>query len=404
MKITLFGYGKTTKAIAKKFGNCQIFDDSFSGYTKDNKSKNEFFQSDMFDPDKSQIEITSPGIPPSNPLIKKAKNLVSEYDFFYESMPYSIWISGTNGKTTTTSMIEYLLKEKGAVAGGNIGEPLANLDPKAPIWVLETSSFTLHYTNKAKPNLYVLLPISDDHTSWHGSFSEYEKAKLKPLKTLQEGEIAIVPKKYLNINTDGYLIGYDSAKDLAKEFDLDLKKIEFSEPFLTDALLALAVSKILFDEVDYKKITSFSIGEHRVERVKDKNKRVWINDSKATNLDATLAAVKGLKDKDIFLILGGDDKGADLKPLFENLPKNVVKIFTIGANEKKLVKLSEDFGFDVIPCQNLQNAVKNISKVFTKENQVALLSPAAASFDQFKSYAHRGEEFKKMVKELDNDI
>ncbi len=399
MKLTLFGYGNTTKAIAKKFGNCQIFDDSFNGFAVDKKSGNEFLQSDMFDPNKSEIEITSPGIPPSNHLIQKAKNLVSEYDFFYDDMPYSVWISGTNGKTTTTAMIEFLLKTRGGVAGGNIGTPLANLDKKAPIWILETSSFTLHYTNKAKPNLYILLPISDDHTSWHGDFKEYEKSKLKPIQTLQEGEIAIVPKKYVSLKTDGFLIGYRSAEDLAKEFDIDIKKVDFVEPFLTDALLALATTKILFDEVDYEKINSFCIGEHRVEKVFDTKNRLWINDSKATNLDATLAAIKGLKDKDIFLILGGDDKGANLKPLFENLPKNV-SIFTIGENEEKLNKLAFSYDINSTPCQNLQNAINTISKIFTKQNQVALLSPAAASFDQFKSYADRGNQFKKMVEKI----
>ncbi len=399
MRVSLFGYGITTKAIAEKLGNCQIFDDSFNGFAVDKKSGNEFLQSDMFDPDKSDIEVTSPGIPPSNPLIQKAKNLVSEYDFFYDDMPYSIWISGTNGKTTSTAMIEFLLKKRGAVAGGNIGTPLANLDKNASIWILETSSFTLHYTNKAKPNLYILLPISDDHTSWHGSFSEYEKAKLKPIQSLKEGEIAIVPKKYASLKTDGFLIGYENAEDLAKEFDIELDKIKFSDPFLTDASLASAVTKILFDEVDYEKINSFSIGEHRVEKVKDKKGRVWINDSKATNLDATLAAVKGLKDKEIFLILGGDDKGADLKPLFENLPKNV-SIFTIGVNEEKLNNLASSHDIKSTPCQNLQNAVKTISKIFTNNNQVALLSPAAASFDQFKSYADRGNKFKEFVEKI----
>ena len=396
--MTVFGYGTTTKAIVERFGNCKVYDDSFNGVAFD-KNGNEFIQSDMFDPDKSELEVTSPGIPPSNPLIQKAKNLISEYDLFAKEMPYSIWITGTNGKTTTTAMIEYLLEKRGAVAGGNIGTPLAKLDQTAPIWILETSSFTLHYTKKAKPNLFILLPVSDDHTSWHGGFKEYEEAKLKPVKTLLEGEIAIVPKKYADMETNGTLIGYESAKDLAKEFDIDIEKINFSEPFLTDALLALAVTKILFDEVDYEKINSFVVGEHRVEKLFDKEGRLWINDSKATNLDAVLAAVSGLKDKEIFLILGGDDKGADLKPLFKNLPKNIT-LFTIGTNEEKLLTLASVHEIKAVKCGDLKTAVKNISKVFTKQNQVALLSPAAASFDQFKSYADRGEKFKEMVKAI----
>jgi len=397
--MTLFGYGVTNKAIAKKFGNCKIYDDSFNGVIYD-KNGNEFLESEMFNPDKSDFEVTSPGIPPSNPLIKKAKNLISEYDLFADTMPFSIWITGTNGKTTTTAMIEYLLEKRGGVAGGNIGTPLANLDEKANIWILETSSFTLHYTSKAKPNLYIVLPISDDHTDWHGGFKEYEEAKLKPIKTMLEGEIVILPSKYKNLETNATKVLYENSQDLAKYFDIDIKKVGFSEPFLTDALLALASSKILFDEVDYKKINSFIVGEHRVEKFKDRQKRTWINDSKATNSDATLAALNGLKEKEVFLILGGDDKGADLEPLFQKLTLNI-KIFTIGTNSQKLGLLAKKYNIRCLSCENIENAIKQISIEFLScQNQVALLSPAAASFDQFKSYAHRGDEFKRIVGNL----
>jgi len=397
--MTLFGYGGTTKAIAKKFGNCKIYDDSFNGVMYD-KNGNEFLESEMFNPLKSDLEVTSPGIPPSNPLIKKAKNLMSEYDLFADTMPFSIWITGTNGKTTTTAMLEYLLEKRGGVAGGNIGTPLANLDEKANIWILETSSFTLHYTNKAKPNLYIVLPISDDHTSWHGGFKEYEEAKLKPIKTMLEGEIVILPKKYDYLETKATKVLYENSSDLSEYFDINTNKLNFSEPFLTDALLALASTKILFDEIDYKKINSFVVGAHRVEKFLDIQNRTWINDSKATNLDATLAALNGLRDKEVFLILGGDDKGADLEPLFQKL-ENHIKIFTIGTNSKKLINLAKQYDIRHLSCKNIENAISNISNEFLScENQVALLSPAAASFDQFNSYAHRGDEFKRIVGNL----
>ena len=113
---TLFGYGATTKAIAK-MGGWTIFDDSFKIKTIDEYS-NVLLPSNYFNPNNSKLEITSPGIPPSNPLIQKAKNLISEYDYFYESMPFSIWVTGTNGKTTTTEMINYLIPN--SQAGGNI--------------------------------------------------------------------------------------------------------------------------------------------------------------------------------------------------------------------------------------------------------------------------------------------
>ena len=393
--MTIFGYGKTTKAIVEKFGNCKVYDDKFSAVTFDKKG-NEFLPPEMFDPNKSELEVTSPGIPPSNHLIQKAKNLISEYDLFADIMPYSIWITGTNGKTTTTNMLQHLLEKRGSVEGGNVGNPLAKLDEKKPIWILETSSFTLHYTNKASPNLYIILPISPDHISWHGSFEEYEKAKLKPLNSMLEGEAVLLPKKYENYPTDAFKIIYEDAKELAEYFEIDIEKLKFKEPFLTDALLALGVTKILFDEVDYEKINSFQIGKHRVEEFIDSHGRVWINDSKATNPDATIAALKSYKDKKINLILGGDDKGADLTPLFKELKNLEVKIFAIGKNQDKLNSLANEYNLPCQICNKLENAVEMMTK--EDQNSINMLSPAAASLDQFDSYAQRGELFFKFIK------
>ncbi|MCH9814224.1 MAG: UDP-N-acetylmuramoyl-L-alanine--D-glutamate ligase [Epsilonproteobacteria bacterium] len=399
--MTIFGYGKTTKAIVDKFGNCTVYDDKFSAVTMD-KNGNEFLPPEMFDPYKSNLEVTSPGIPPSNPLIQKAQNLISEYDLFAKEMPYSIWITGTNGKTTTTNMMQHLLAERGSQEGGNVGSPLANLDQSAPIWILETSSFTLHYTNIAKPNLYIILPISPDHISWHGSFEAYEADKLKPLTMMQEGEVVILPKKYADYPSNAFKIPYESPEDLATYFEIDLNKINFTEPFLTDSLLALATTKILFDELDYEKINTFQIGSHRVERFRDKYKRLWINDSKATNVDATIAALKSYKKNKINLILGGDDKGADLTPLFEALKSYQVHIFSIGINSDKINTLANNYDLPCTPCQTLENAVKNIDMLLEKvaSNSVNLLSPAAASLDQFTSYAQRGEDFMRFVQNL----
>ena len=198
--VSLFGYGKTTQALSKLFSNVVFYDDKcIKPFTDENGLIVK--PSSDFNPKYSSLEITSPGIAPTNSLILKAKNLQSEYDCFVDSTPLKIWISGTNGKTTTTQMMQHLLEKKGSVAGGNIGTPLASLNQEAKIWILETSSFTMHYTNKALPNIYVLLPLSPDHLTWHGSMKEYEEAKLKPIYSMKEGEVAIVPKKYANIKT-----------------------------------------------------------------------------------------------------------------------------------------------------------------------------------------------------------
>jgi UDP-N-acetylmuramoylalanine--D-glutamate ligase len=314
-------------------------------------------------------------------------------------MPYSIWISGTNGKTTTTKMITHLLDNNNAIYGGNIGVPLANMDNTKSIWVLETSSFTLHYTKYAKPNLYILLPIKQDHISWHGNFDEYENSKLKPIYSLKEGEIAIIPKKYQNIKTKGCLITYENSNDLCRYFDLDIDKISHKEPFLLDALLALSVQKILFDKAEYDKINSFINDNHKLQEIRDSKNRLWVNDSKATNIDATLWAIKRYSHNKIFLILGGDDKGIDNSSLFEEFSKIDIRLFLIGSNEKRLVKLSQQYNILFEPCKTMQNAIEKIDKLLT--NQTALLSPSAASFDQFKSYEDRGRQF---IEYIDNNF
>ena len=406
--ISLFGYGKTTKAIAKyqkKLDKEFIF---FEDIGKEYIDKDGFLHKpfEKFNPEFSELEIPSPGIPPHHRIIKKAKNLISEYDFFLHHQlstinhqPFNIWISGTNGKTTTTQMVTHLLKEKGAVSGGNIGSPLGELDKNAKIWVLETSSFTLHYTKYAKPNLYLLLPISEDHTSWHGSFKEYEEAKLKPLKSLKEGEVCIIPEDYENYDTDGYKITYKNTKDLADFFEIDLKKINFEEPFLFDAVMALSVTKIVFNKIDYDLINTFKLDPHKLEEFLDKKGRLWVDDSKATNIDASIAAINRYKDKKIHLILGGDAKGASLEPLFKYIKDLNITVYAIGKEEKNIEDLSKIYGIKYTGCQNLENAVKSIDKNL-KNGEVALLSPACASLDQFSSYKERGEKFKEFVLRL----
>jgi UDP-N-acetylmuramoylalanine--D-glutamate ligase len=393
--MTLFGYGKTNQSIAKKFGNCDIFDDKFEELIVD-EFGNRLMPPSMFDPSKSNIEITSPGIPPSNSLIKNARNLISEYDFFSNSMPLSIWISGTNGKTTTTQMIHHLFANRDVDCGGNIGKPLADMNPHSRLWILETSSFTLHYTKIAKPNLYILLPITPDHLSWHETMEEYENSKLKPIYKLNEGEIAIVPKKYRDIETNGYLITYNSYSDLAEYFQIDISKLKFKGVFLLDAVLALATTKILSDTIDYELMNSFVIDAHKQEELFDYRGRLWIDDSKATNIDATIELLKLYEDKKIYLILGGDDKGVDMSILFEYLQNLDIEIFAIGSNSDRLVQYSLQYAIDITKCEYLDLAVSKID-ILHNDETVAILSPAAASLDQFSGYKERGEKFKEYV-------
>lgn len=403
-KPTLFGYGLTTKAIAKKLGGgCKIFDDNTDKIYLD-EYNNQIIPSYKFDKNNSDLEVVTPSFKPSNPLTRKARNIISEYDYFLSPLrvkkkPFTIWISGTNGKTTTTQMLTSLLKDKGAVNGGNIGTPLAELDINAPIWILETSSFTLHHTKEASPNIYILLPITPDHLDWHGGEKEYKEDKLRPLLTMKEGEMALVPKGLNLPKSDAFIVEYDSSEFLADYFDININKMNFKSAFLEDALLALAVTKALFDEIDYDKINSFKLDAHRQELIYDHKRREWVNDSKATNIDATIKALETFNEKFIHLIIGGVDKGVDLNELFLKFQIINIKIYTIGRNSDRLIGLAQKYNIKALKCDLLEVAVQEIDKVLDKDS-IALLSPASASFDQFKSYKDRGDTFKNKVANL----
>lgn len=405
-KFSIIGYGVTTKPLVAFLNTqnigCEIYDDKFQEVIQEDK--NLFLPACNFKDTKTELTITSPGIPPYHPLIVKAKNLISEYDFFYDLLkekPLSVWISGTNGKTTTTQMLEFLLKDKGAKSGGNIGYPLTELYlQKAPIWILETSSFMLHYTKRAIPDIYVLLPVREDHISWHGSFDEYITAKLTPLKRMQEHHIALIPQELANHkickNTKAKIIFYTSSQALAEQMDIDIQNLVFKEPFLLDSLLALSVEKILFKNASIQSLNKFSIGEHRIEEFYDSQKRLWVDDSKGTNVDATCEAIKRYKDSKILLILGGDDKGANQEPIFELIKNLDVKIFLIGSNADKLENLAKQYNIQYHKSMELKNAI-SIIKQERSHKDVALLSPAAASLDQFESYKQRGEIFQQLA-------
>lgn len=395
MKKSLFGYALTTKALAKT-GGWDIYDDKFKEISQD-EYRNLLLPTDKFDASKSELEIPSPGFPPTHNLVKNARNLISEYDYFKDIMPVSVWVSGTNGKTTTTKMTQFLLEKYGSDMGGNVGNPLATLNKNAKIWILETSSFTLHYTKLASPNVYVLLPITPDHISWHGSMQEYEKAKLKPVLSMKEGSVAILPKKYKGIESLAQILYYEDEKDLEKICGVESKNLTFKTPFLMDALMALCIEKILFDKADFEFLNNFIIEPNKLEEIQDKFGRLWVNDTKATNIDAALQAFKRYKEFKIHAIIGGDDKGVDLSEIFEILSKQNAVIYAIGSNTNKIINLSAKFNLKAFKCEFLDIAVKEISKTMKKENEVGLLSPACASLDQFSSYAQRGDEFKKFI-------
>ncbi len=436
-RVILLGHGKTMQQLGEILAPCDIYDDKFSEIFS--KKNCRFLPSSEItkipqDARDSTLSIISPGIPPHSILAQNAPNVISEYDFFSPVMPRSVWISGTNGKTTTTEMTGVLLREfvesrfdssasadssaesrtesaelraqspkiLGEIVGGNIGTPLCALDSNAPLWILETSSFMLHYTNRAKPDIYALLPVTDDHLSWHGDFAAYECAKLKPLLMMGEESVAIIPQIYAQSPQaaafKGRLYAYENALDLARIFGIEMQRLRFKGAFLLDSVLALAICSLLAQKIDYEKINAFKIGAHKIEEFRDAQGRLFVDDSKATNISAAREALEIYREKFIFLILGGDNKGVSLAPLVESLVRYRVKVFAIGVCAAHIKELCDDSSVPCEVCGDLQNALDKIKREFKDaQDEVCLLSPACASLDQFSSYKHRGEEFQRIA-------
>ena len=212
-------------------------------------------------------------------------------------------------------------------------------------------------------------------------------------------DTAIIPEAYKDTPTRAKLITYKDEADLAEIFEIESSRVAFEGAFLADALLAMAVDKILFNRIEYAKMNSFKLDPHRQEECRDSHSRLWVNDTKATNLDATIAAVKRYESQFIHLILGGDDKGVDLHQLFNFLAEKELHIYAIGSNKERLIHLAQEYKIAATLCNNLIDAIEKIDKNL-QESEVALLSPAAASLDEFSSYAERGNLFKERVKQL----
>ena len=177
---------------------------------------------------------------------------------------------------------------------------------------------------------------------------------------------------------------------------IDIEQVDFKSPFLLDAVLAMSAQKILLDHVDYPLINAFKIDHYKIEEFRDAKGRLWVDDSKGTNVDATIEALKRYKDEHILLVLGGDDKGVDLQELFDFMKSLHVEIFAIGSNTEKLTRMAKADNIQVNECHVIEKAMEQIHAKHTTQT-IALLSPAAASLDQFKSYAHRGDRFKELA-------
>lgn len=381
------------------------------------------------------IFVKSPGIP-YNELVKAVianenVEMIDEIELAFRYMKNDIKIiavTGTNGKTTTTSKIRDLLVYSGFKAefAGNIGVPFSDLvieNNDLEFIVLELSSYQLENIKEFKPYISLVINLSPDHLNRYYSEKEYYDAKFNIIKNIDNNYFIIntddeeILKRSNNIQNsiklsldsiencdyyvkNGYIIENicNDEKKLLETSKLSLKGLHNLQNIL---FIVAVVRKIGVPE---KKLREFLYStkplEHRMEEFFKLEKTLFINDSKGTNIDSTIKAINAFS-KDLILICGGKDKKVDLKPLAKIIEKNVSSVFLIGETADIIEKLLEKYGFNKNEIYNLKTIENVVNKIETMksslEEKVVLFSPAHSSFDQFKNYEERGVIFKKLI-------
>ena len=380
--------------------------------------------------DWSQVDgfFLSPGIPhlpdQASPTVLKALEaevpIISDIDLLYNSQSDQkfIGITGTNGKSTTTALVGHLLTTAKIPnqTGGNIGRAALDLDilPQEGVYVLELSSYQLERMEIAQFDSALLLNIKPDHLERHGNMEGYVKAKARLFERVKLSKIISQDDEHscqvLAQNPGATPVSCNSKTQMRIEGGIlmdgetaiiDLKKTPslFAEHNWQNALGAYAVTKFLgISQEDYVKgFQTFPGLEHRQERVLEKDNILYINDSKATNVDSALQALKAYEN--IYWIVGGRAKQDDYQECLKYAP-HIKHVYAIG-EARKTISEALSGTLKVTSLETLDQALIQARKdVNGASNAVVLLSPACASFDQFKDFEARGEHFKHLVREM----
>jgi UDP-N-acetylmuramoylalanine--D-glutamate ligase len=379
--------------------------------------------------------MKSPGIPEKNELVKKIRAngipVISEIEFAYRYKGSSkiIAITGSNGKTTTTALIHHICQHGGSDCAlvGNIGYSFAKqvaVDPK-PLYVAEISSFQLDDISTFRPDVAVLTNITEDHLDRYDyKMQNYINSKFRIAMNQQPEDVfiyslddAITAAHITNYHIKSTPAPFTMSKPLPQgaylmNAKLHLKwKNEEMQMSIEDFALkgkhnqynSMAAS-LAASAVDIRKekireaLQTFQSLEHRMEPVATIKNVEFINDSKATNVNSTWFALESMK-KPVVLILGGVDKGNDYSLIKELVQEKVKAIVCMGTDNKKIHDAFSDILPAIVDATSAQEAVQAAFH-FAEKGDVVLLSPACASFDLFKNYEDRGNQFKKAVKEL----
>lgn len=440
MKIIILGGGESgvgAALLAKKKGMEVFLSDKGSikdSYKKQLEDAEIEFEEGSHDEERilsADWVIKSPGIPKKADLIKKIKEkgirLSSEIEFASEFTDAKIIaITGSNGKTTTTSLIYHILKNAGfnVGLGGNIGKSFAKqvAEEQYDYFVLEISSFQLDDIQNFRPYISLLLNLSPDHLDQYNyNYEEYALAKFNIAKNQQNNNFFIcnkddeMSKKLLNrvdINAKKLLFSLNEGLEEGgfatnDHIFVKLEGRTFSMPIgemslvgkhnVANCLAASITAKLLniSDNSLVESLKTFQSVEHRLEQFAEIDGVKYINDSKATNVNATYYALESMKTPTIWIV-GGVDKGNDYTEIEELVKEKVKAIVCLGVDNKKIIDFFSANKELIYDTSNLEECVK-IAKNIAHKGDTVLLSPCCASFDLFKSYEDRGKKFKQAV-------
>jgi UDP-N-acetylmuramoylalanine--D-glutamate ligase len=377
--------------------------------------------------------VVSPGVPVDAPLLVQARTLgetvIGEVELAARFLRGPlVAITGSNGKTTTTTLAGEIVAAGGypTAVGGNIGTPAISLVAQATpetVTVLEVSSFQLETIQTFHPKVAVILNVTPDHLDRHHTFAAYRDAKARIFENQTPADFAVLNADdptcvELAPRTKAPVYWFSRKKEVAQGAYVNDGKILFRDPNgqreimqvseiplkgnhnVENVLAGVCVGMLMRCEPEKirKAISEFKAVEHRLEYVATIRGVEYFNDSKATNVDATIKALESFP-ANIHLILGGKDKGSDYTVLNELLRERVKRVYTIGAAAAKIE--SQIKGPEIVHAETLENAIKRAAAA-AQPGDIVLLAPACASFDQFKSYEHRGRTFKEVVRSLQN--
>ena len=375
---------------------------------------------------KSDIAITSPGISPHSQIIKRVRDeqipVISELELAYREcdIPFII-ITGTNGKTTTTSLTQHILSKKlKTEACGNIGTPPCLVaDENLDYFVCEASSFQLDMSTSLKPYIAVWTNFTPDHIDWHNGLENYFNAKARVFRTPQTAKYCVLNAKdskllefSKEVKSCVFMFGANIGENTCyvekgvivfKQNGLKEEIIKISEcPLIGEhnyqnIECAIICAKLtgIDNETIKSAIMEYKAPAHRLEKITQMDGITFYNDSKATNPEASIVAINSFNNQKVVLIAGGRDKNTDLKEFCNAVNQHIDTVILIGEATERFEQNLKNNGFTNIVKENSLECA--IDKGMELKPDVILLSPACASFDMFNSYEHRGEVFREYV-------